>query len=327
MPVHWVGRSGSAPRRVPVTAVLAALVLAGGLVQLDTLNNRLAPARGSAAESALRELSRLEGESSATTAIVKPIGGNAKWETGTVAIPADAGASEGHHEPRAYLYVAHRQNGAWTAAIEGSVDFDRLASDARGALGSTVAGEVLETSAITAAATGIGSAELSLPWGEGQIWRLTGGPHNATGRNVRPWSSLDFAGPRPGMHVKVRAARGGIVTRPCGNLVQIRHAGGWTTSYYHVARVAVHDGQKVARGALLGYTSSSAKCGGYATGPHVHFSLLRYGRYVSIRDHAIGGWVVREGSSQYAGCLIKGDRRRCAPGGSVYNTGSIGARP
>jgi hypothetical protein len=48
--------------------------------------------------------------------------------------------------------------------------------------------------------------------------------------------------------------------------------------------------------------------------------LLRH-----LANHAIGGWVVRDGSSQYAGCLVKGSKRRCAPNGDVYNNGAIGA--
>ena len=161
---------------------------------------------------------------------------------------------------------------------------------------------------------------LSLPWSGGTSWRLTGGPHSNTGSG-RPWSSLDFAGPVPGHSYPVRAAADGVVTRPCGNMVQIRHIDGWQTSYYHLIHIKVRAGQRVKEGQLLGYTSTKAGCGGSATGPHVHFALKHNGSYVNIDGLEIGGWTVREGNSQYVGCLVRGTKKRCAPSGSLYNFG------
>jgi len=316
---HWVGRSVASPRRVPVAAVLLALVMAAGLVQHDSRIDHHAPAPSadSAARAALVELGRHDADvaKGAPSALVSRFGGTADWETGTLTVPGE--------DPLVYLYVArrHATTGEWQVALEGSSAFPVLAEQGQMALAGTPSAELLATTTTQAASNG--AAELSLPWKKGTTWRLTGGPHSNNGGR-RPWSSLDFAGPRPGMTVKVRAARGGIVVRPCANLVQVRHSGGWTTSYYHVKRIAVRAGQRVARGAFLGYTSTRAGCGGRATGPHLHFALLRYGSYVNIRGHAIGGWTVREGSSQYRGCMVKGSRKRCAPSGSIYNTGAIG---
>ena len=77
--------------------------------------------------------------------------------------------------------------------------------------------------------------------------------------------------------------------------MQIRHGDGWTTSYYHLRKIQVRSGQSISRGALLGYTSTKAGCGGYASGPHVHFSVLKNGSHVNLDGLAIGGWTVREG--------------------------------
>ena len=171
-----------------------------------------------------------------------------------------------------------------------------------------------------------GSALLSLPWTQGTAWRLTGGPHSDSGTTARPWSAIDFQ-PMDGRPGKVRAARGGWVVRPCRNLVVLRHADGWSTSYYHLKGIAVDSGRWAARGQLLGYTSTAAGCGGYATGPHLHFSLMRGKSYVNIRDHVIGGWAVRDGKTQYVGCLVKNKDYRCAmKSGAIFNDGSIGAR-
>ena len=186
-------------------------------------------------------------------------------------------------------------------------------------------GQPVETASALSTAVGDGSAKLSLPWDRGEFWRLTGGPHPESGGKARPWSALDFQ-PASGQRGKVRAARGGVVSRPCRNLVLINHGDGWTTSYYHLNHIAVRDGERVDRGEFLGWTSTRAGCGGYATGPHLHFSLKWRGDYVNIRGTAIGGWTVREGSEPYRGCLVKDGVRKCAPKGSVYNFGVIGAQ-
>ena len=163
-----------------------------------------------------------------------------------------------------------------------------------------------------------GPPDFALPWGDGTAWRLTGGPHSNVGRG-HPWSSLDFQGPVAGRSYPVRAAADGVVVRPCANWVQIRHANGWETGYYHVARIQVRAGQHVHQGQLLGYTSTQAGCGGSATGAHVHFSMKHNGSYVSVDGMTLGGWTVREGRTQYLGCLVRGTARRCAPSAPVIN--------
>jgi LasA protease len=169
-----------------------------------------------------------------------------------------------------------------------------------------------------------GSARLSLPWTRGETWRMTGGPHPE--RAGRPWSALDFQ-PKSAESGKVRAARGGIVNRPCPNMVEIRHEGGWTTVYYHLKNISVRDGQYVKRGAKLGWTSTRSGCGGFASGPHLHFSLKWHAEFINLRGNAIGGWTVREGNVPYAGCLVRNGDRRCAPKGLLGNLGLVGTGP
>ena len=182
-------------------------------------------------------------------------------------------------------------------------------------------GVVQPTDATSSQGSAGGAPNFSLPWADGATWRLTGGPHSNVGYG-RPWSSLDFAGPIPGVSYPVRAAAGGTVIRPCANWVQIQHGNGWETSYYHLIHITVRAGEHVARGQLLGWTSAQAGCGGSATGPHVHFSVKHDGHYVNIRGLVFGGWRVQEGATQYEGCLVRGPVRRCAPGGRLYNYGA-----
>ncbi len=163
--------------------------------------------------------------------------------------------------------------------------------------------------------------DLALPWSHTETWRLTGGPHSHVGRG-RPWSSLDFAGPLRGGAYRVTAAASGTIFRPCPNLVQVRHGDGWTTSYYHLKDVTVRSGQRVQRGQLLGFTSTRSGCGGSATGSHVHFTIMFRGDPVNVAGLRIGGWTVREGTSQYIGCVVRATERRCSPGGRVRNFGN-----
>ena len=80
---------------------------------------------------------------------------------------------------------------------------------------------------------------------------------------------------RPG--TLVRSAENGIVAyagnelQGFGNLLLIKHAGGWMTAYAHVGKLMVRRGQKVRRGqtiARVGRTGNVAK-------PQLHFEIRR----------------------------------------------------
>jgi len=61
-----------------------------------------------------------------------------------------------------------------------------------------------------------------------------------------------------------------------GNVVKIRHAGGYESLYAHQSRRRVKRGQKVKKGQVIGYVGST----GRSTGPHLHFGLKKRGRWV-----------------------------------------------
>jgi murein DD-endopeptidase MepM/ murein hydrolase activator NlpD len=90
---------------------------------------------------------------------------------------------------------------------------------------------------------------------------------------------IDFAG-KPGSDVIAVAS--GIVTRSkyasgYGNVVEIRHADGYTTLYGHNQENLVREGEVVSKGqtiALLGST-------GRSSGPHVHFEVHRNDKIVN----------------------------------------------
>lgn len=65
---------------------------------------------------------------------------------------------------------------------------------------------------------------------------------------------------------------------PNGNLVIIRHGGGFETAYAHLHRIrgGIRPGKFVKQRELIGFVGST----GRSTGPHLHFGLKKYTRFV-----------------------------------------------
>jgi murein DD-endopeptidase MepM/ murein hydrolase activator NlpD len=55
-----------------------------------------------------------------------------------------------------------------------------------------------------------------------------------------------------------------------GKYVLIKHMNGLTTLSAHLSRYVVENGESVTRGQLIGYVGKT----GYATGPHLHFTIF-----------------------------------------------------
>lgn len=95
-------------------------------------------------------------------------------------------------------------------------------------------------------------------------------------RGGRPHEGVDLGAPT-GRAIRA-AARGRITIRGVvggyGNLIEVRHANGFTTRYAHQSRFGRHRrGASVSKGALIGYVGST----GRSTGPHLHFEIRRNG--------------------------------------------------
>ncbi len=121
--------------------------------------------------------------------------------------------------------------------------------------------------------------------------KLTGRPvdkgwqSSGFGRRVDPFSGqmawhggLDFAAPEGS---KVRAVAGGVVVfsgrrGAYGNLVEINHGNGYSTRYAHSSQNLVAVGDVVRKGDVIATVGAT----GRATGPHVHFEVLKDGRAV-----------------------------------------------
>jgi len=94
----------------------------------------------------------------------------------------------------------------------------------------------------------------------------------------RPHHGTDF-GARRGTPL-LAVADGRIIyagwMRGYGKVVKIKHKGGFISLYAHQSRIRVHNGQRVKRGQIIGYVGST----GRSTGPHLHFGLMKNGRWI-----------------------------------------------
>jgi murein DD-endopeptidase MepM/ murein hydrolase activator NlpD len=62
-----------------------------------------------------------------------------------------------------------------------------------------------------------------------------------------------------------------------GNMVTIRHGGGYQTQYLHMSRILVHQGQKIDQGTRIGLVGMT----GLATGPHLDIRISKNGSYMN----------------------------------------------
>jgi murein DD-endopeptidase MepM/ murein hydrolase activator NlpD len=97
-------------------------------------------------------------------------------------------------------------------------------------------------------------------------------------KRTMPHLGVDYAA---ATGTPVWAAADGRVTfagrkGPNGNLVVIRHGGGFETAYAHLLRIkgGIRSGTSVKQRELIGFVGST----GRSTGPHLHFGLKKYNR-------------------------------------------------
>ncbi|MBZ7937295.1 M23 family metallopeptidase [Campylobacter molothri] len=91
-------------------------------------------------------------------------------------------------------------------------------------------------------------------------------------KRYRAHLGIDYAAPT-GTPVK-SAGKGTIIfvgtKGGYGNVVQVKHEGGYTTLYAHLSRFAkIKTGQRVNQGQIIAYVGST----GMSTGPHLHFGV------------------------------------------------------
>ncbi len=98
---------------------------------------------------------------------------------------------------------------------------------------------------------------------------------------TRMHKGVDFAARRG---TPVMAAGNGVIERASrygsyGNYIRIRHANGFKTAYAHLSRYrkGIRKGRHVTQGQIIGYVGAT----GRATGPHLHYEVLRHNHQVN----------------------------------------------
>jgi len=84
-----------------------------------------------------------------------------------------------------------------------------------------------------------------------------------------------------------------------GKVVKIKHNGGYTSLYAHQSRIRVKRGQRVKKGQIIGYVGNT----GRSTGPHLHFGLMKNGRWIDpmrvLRKKSISGGSILKKFTKY----------------------------
>jgi hypothetical protein len=121
-------------------------------------------------------------------------------------------------------------------------------------------------------------------------WPVRGAVNSEFGARLSPWTKTsEFHG---GMDI--RAERGTPVKAPAvgtvsfagahaeyGLTVMVDHGNDIRSVYGHLSRISVAVGQRVERGAELGFTGNT----GRSSGPHLHYEILVKGQAVNPRSY------------------------------------------
>jgi murein DD-endopeptidase MepM/ murein hydrolase activator NlpD len=111
-------------------------------------------------------------------------------------------------------------------------------------------------------------------------------------KKVIPHTGTDFGAP---MGEPIGSSAPGRVSfigyaGPSGNLVKVDHGGGYETGYAHLSRYAegLKVGDQVKRLQTIGYCGST----GRSTGPHLHFTVKKDGKYIDPESLNLDGMRV-----------------------------------
>lgn len=179
--------------------------------------------------------------------------------------------------------------------------------------------------------------ELALPFGDGETWYFTGGPHGGWGSGSA-WAAIDFAPPDDPEEVDgpcyisdhfVAAMAAGVIARSGGGVIMLDLDGdgneftGWTIMYLHMdTQDRVAEGTSVEPGDRIGRPSCE---GGVSSGTHAHIARRYNGEWLPAScmectgtaspppPFVMDGWqVVDLPGQEYQGYLLKGDELRIA---------------
>jgi LysM repeat protein len=180
--------------------------------------------------------------------------------------------------------------------------------------------------------------DMTLPFAPGFSWAYTGGPHTGYGEG-EPLAAIDFAPPSVvggcnDTDEWSTAVADGVIARKETATAVLDLDGdgdphtGWVVYYLHLATDSIPPAGTVMKtGDPIGLPSCE---GGRATGTHVHIARLYNGEWMDaggIVPFNLDGWLVQNGSSEYAGTLVRFGRIvfacDCSNAESQVQAGSI----
>ena len=130
------------------------------------------------------------------------------------------------------------------------------------------------------------SARLTSPRGL-MLWPVNGRITSCFGWRIDPilkkerqfHNGIDIAAP---VGTPVKAPLDGIVIKTyrnsaSGNVIILKHDGGYQTDFRHLSKILVKEGQSVHRSDIIGEVGNTGR---RTTGPHLHFGVMKDGKYV-----------------------------------------------
>ena len=160
--------------------------------------------------------------------------------------------------------------------------------------------------------------QLTLPFGRGEIWHYTGGPHGGWDTGSA-WAALDFAAPGDPTgclppDAWVRSASAGTVVRSENGAVVVDLDGdgyeetGWTLLYMHMATDGrVPKGTQLQAGDRIGHPSCE---GGFSNASHLHLARRYNGEWIPAHGNMpfdLDGWLSSSTGDEYDGYLTRGE--------------------
>jgi len=99
-------------------------------------------------------------------------------------------------------------------------------------------------------------------------------------RDIKSHNGVDIVAKE---NTPVYASANGIVVKSkffngkAGHSVELKHKYGFKTRYFHLNLFIVKSGESVAKGQIIGYLGNS----GASTGFHLHYEILKNGKYIN----------------------------------------------
>jgi len=115
-------------------------------------------------------------------------------------------------------------------------------------------------------------------------------------KQYRPHHGTDFGARRGTPLLAVNDGKVSFSGRMSGygNVVKIKHSGGYESLYAHQSRIRVKKGQQVKKGQIIGYVGNT----GRSTGPHLHFALTKNGRWIDpmkvLRKQSVNDTILKK---------------------------------